>query len=92
MSEPVQVIRAADLVDADPTSGMARSPAFETDQLLGRSGRDRTGFRYRDGRRTSKYDRTCRESDQRPHRRQRSRLSRKNLRFGAAFSSGRTSY
>ena len=29
MSEPIHVVRAADLVPADPTPGMARSRAFE---------------------------------------------------------------
>ena len=33
MSEPVTVIKAADLVPADPTPGMNRSRAFETGQL-----------------------------------------------------------
>ena len=33
MSEPVIVIKAADLVPADPTPGMNRSQAFVTDQL-----------------------------------------------------------
>ena len=33
MSRPVRVIRAADLVEADPTSGMARTRAFEVPTL-----------------------------------------------------------
>ena len=33
MSEPVTVIKTADLVPADPTPGMNRSRAFETGQL-----------------------------------------------------------
>jgi uncharacterized RmlC-like cupin family protein len=33
MSEPVQLIRAADLTAADPTPGMVRSLAFETATL-----------------------------------------------------------
>jgi uncharacterized RmlC-like cupin family protein len=33
MNEPVTVIKAADLVAADPTPGMARSRAFELDLL-----------------------------------------------------------
>jgi uncharacterized RmlC-like cupin family protein len=33
MSEPVTVIKAADLVPADPTPGMHRACAFETGQL-----------------------------------------------------------
>ena len=33
MSEPVQLIRAADLAAADPTPGMARSVAFATGTL-----------------------------------------------------------
>ena len=33
MSEPVTVIRAADLVSADPTPGMDRARAFELDKL-----------------------------------------------------------
>ncbi len=33
MTEPVQVVRAADLVAADPTPGMARSCAFEVPKL-----------------------------------------------------------
>src|SRR4029079_7441572 len=33
MSKPVTVIRAADLVSADPTPGMDRSRAFELDKL-----------------------------------------------------------
>jgi len=33
MTEPVSVIKAADLVPADPTPGMARSLAYERDRL-----------------------------------------------------------
>jgi uncharacterized RmlC-like cupin family protein len=33
MTEPVRVVREADLVDGDPTPGMHRQVAFETDGL-----------------------------------------------------------
>ncbi len=59
MSEPVQVIRGADLVDADPTPGMARSRAFEVPALW--AGRVETepgavsGWHHHDRNETSLY-------------------------------------
>lgn len=59
MSEPVRVIRAADLEAADPTPGMSRSRAFETPGLW--AGRVETapgavsGWHHHDTNETSLY-------------------------------------
>ena len=58
-NEPVRVVRAADLVDADPTPGMARSRAFEAPILW--AGRVETqpgavtGWHHHDRNETSLY-------------------------------------
>ena len=59
MNEPVQVVKAADLVPADPTPGMARSRAFEVSTLW--AGRVETapgavsGWHHHDVNETSLY-------------------------------------
>jgi uncharacterized RmlC-like cupin family protein len=59
MSEPVRVIRAAELQDADPTPGMARARAFEAPALW--AGRVETqpgavsGWHHHDRNETSLY-------------------------------------
>ena len=59
MSEPVRVIKAAELVEADPTPGMTRAGAFELDALW--AGRVETmpgavsGWHHHDRNETSLY-------------------------------------